>query len=222
MNPDPFPGAAGAPVPPAPSAPAPETAPSPETPDSLPPLPAAPDAPGPSPSPPPREDGAAPEAAFRSLDPKGVKLDRTIGWIVAGGIGFVLLAVFVPLLAFSPMLLWVKWLLGLVLPALWTALALFLHRWPAVEHRHSRYRVDGQGIEIQRGVLWRSAVRVPRSRVQHLDVSQGPIERGLGLGTLILYTAGTDHARVTLSGLSHATALELRDRLLPGEGDDAV
>jgi membrane protein YdbS with pleckstrin-like domain len=56
--------------------------------------------------------------------------------------------------------------------------------------------VDARGLEIRRGVFWRSVVNVPRSRVQHTDVSQGPLERSYGLGTLIVYTAGTDHAQV--------------------------
>jgi len=58
--------------------------------------------------------------------------------------------------------------------------------------------------------------------VQHTDVSQGPAERSYGLGTLSVFTAGTDHARVGLSGLDHATALAIRDHLLPREGADAV
>lgn len=60
---------------------------------------------------------------------------------------------------------------------------------------------------------------MPRSRVQHTDVSQDPIERGFGLGTLVIYTAGTDHARVDLSGLEQATALRIRDYLLPDHKD---
>jgi membrane protein YdbS with pleckstrin-like domain len=82
--------------------------------------------------------------------------------------------------------------------------------------------VDASGILIRRGVFWRRVIHVPRSRVQHTDVSQGPLERGHGLGTLVIYTAGTDHARVDLHGLDHAAALAIRDHLLPGEGEDAV
>ena len=63
---------------------------------------------------------------------------------------------------------------------------------------------------------WQTITNVPRSRVQHTDVSQGPIERRYGLGTLIVYTAGTDHSRVTLSGLDFTLAQRLRTHLLPG------
>jgi hypothetical protein len=102
------------------------------------------------------------------------------------------------------------------------ALGWWLHRWPEIEHRYASYRVDDQGIEIRGGVVWRSVVNVPRSRVQHTDVSQGPLERSYGLGTLTIFTAGTDHARVDLAGLEHATALAIRDHLLPRERADAV
>jgi hypothetical protein len=70
--------------------------------------------------------------------------------------------------------------------------------------------------------VWRSVVNVARSRIQHTDVSQGPLERRFGLAGLLIYTAGTDHAEVQLRGLDHATALRIRDHLLAGGGDDAV
>jgi hypothetical protein len=91
-----------------------------------------------------------------------------------------------------------------------------------LEHRHTSYRIDGAGIEIRRGVWWRKVTHVPRSRIQHTDVSQGPIERGFGLATLHVFTAGTEHAEVALGGLSHATALAVRDHLLAGRDDDVV
>ena len=75
--------------------------------------------------------------------------------------------------------------------------------WPAIDYSHTSYRVDDEGIEIRRGVWWRTVTNVPRSRVQHTDVSQGPFERNHGLGTLVVYTAGTDHAKVELGGLDH-------------------
>ena len=70
--------------------------------------------------------------------------------------------------------------------------------------------------------MWRSVTHVPRSRVQHTDVSQGPLERRYGLGTLVVYTAGTDHARVSLPGLAWETALALRDELRLDRSDDDV
>jgi membrane protein YdbS with pleckstrin-like domain len=170
----------------------------------------------PAPAPPSVADGVE-----RSLDPRHIALDRIAGWILTGSValgGIVTILI----LVLTPVPGWVKG--GAVL--LWTAVTLalgwFSHRWPVVEHRHAFYKVDEVGIQIRRGVFWRKVINVPRSRVQHTDVSQGPLERRYGLGTLVLYTAGTDHAKVDLAGLDHATALAIRDHLLAGEGGDAV
>jgi membrane protein YdbS with pleckstrin-like domain len=158
----------------------------------------------------------------RSLDPRSVALDQAVGWIFTGSLssGLLVVLVIVSFAAYVPgrpmlflTLLWAAGSLGL---AWWT------YRWPEVEYRHASYKVDERGIEIRRGVFWRRVISVPRSRVQHTDVSQGPMERGRGLGALVIYTAGTDYARVELGGLDYATALRIRDHLLAGGGGDAV
>lgn len=97
------------------------------------------------------------------------------------------------------------------------------YRLPEIGYLRESYCVDTRGIEIRRGIFWRSVINVPRSRVQHLDVSQGPLERRFGLGTLLIHTAGTQHSRVHLAGLEHGRALRLREVLLPtGAASDAV
>jgi membrane protein YdbS with pleckstrin-like domain len=100
--------------------------------------------------------------------------------------------------------------------------AWLLQRWPAIAYRFSSYRIDEGGIEIRQGVYWRTITNVPRSRVQHTDVSQGPLERRFGLGTLVIYTAGTTHSKVNLSGLDFDVARRIRAHLLPSDQSDAV
>ena len=102
------------------------------------------------------------------------------------------------------------------------ALGSLAYFWPPVRYRHTTYRLSEQGIRIRRGVLWRLTISVPRSRVQHTDVARGPIERAFELATLVVYTAGTQHASVQLSGLEHQTALAIRDHLIDSDDDDAV
>ena len=158
----------------------------------------------------------------RHLDPRSIAVQRIIGWSVSGALMAGQLLTLLLILFLAPLPGWGKVLLVLPGGAVILGLAWLAHRWPEIEHRHASYRVDGRGLEIRRGVLWRKVINVPRSRIQHTDVSQGPLERGHGLATLVLYTAGTDHARVTLHGLDRSTALRIRDHLLVGEGDDAV
>lgn len=176
------------------------------------------------------EEPAAPAPAYpsiadgveRSLDPRAVTVDRIVGWIATAAISSIGLGSILILLLLADNLPgWAK--VGFA--SLWFAVTLtlagFSQRWPELGHRHASYRVDEQGIEICKGVYWRHVIRVPRSRVQHTDVSQGPLERSHGLSTLVIYTAGTDYARVDLSGLDHATALRIRDHLLPADDSDA-
>jgi uncharacterized protein len=158
----------------------------------------------------------------RPLDPRAIRLARTVGWITVGVVGLCLLVPLAFVIAFAPLPGWGQALIALPVTILLLVLVWSAQVWPAIEHRHASYRVDREGIEIRRGVLWRVVIQVPRSRVQHTDVTQGPLERAHGLGTLVIYTAGTAHAKVALAGIAHGTALAIRDHLLPEGGGDAV
>jgi membrane protein YdbS with pleckstrin-like domain len=161
------------------------------------------------------------DGVARRLDPRWIPLQRIHG------------AVFVLILAImsfvSVIAMWVAsgvLLLGLLLLPLWAAamaaIAWHFYRWPAIDYRFASYRIDEHGLEIFRGVYWRTIINVPRSRVQHTDVSQGPLERRHGLGTLVVYTAGTQHSQVKLPGLDFTVARRIRAHLLPGDEGDAV
>ena len=161
------------------------------------------------------------DGVSRSLDPRWIIVQRIHGAVF---LAIVSLASFVGVIVFwiaSQMLL-----LGMLLLPLWAvlmgALAWQLHRWTAIAYRFASYRVDESGLEIQRGVYWRTTTNVPRSRIQHTDVSQGPLERRHGLGTLMVYTAGTQHSQVTLPGLDFTVARRIRAHLLPSDQGDAV
>ncbi len=97
---------------------------------------------------------------------------------------------------------------------------LFTLRWPQLTYKYTRYCVSGVGIEIRKGVVWRGIHNVPRNRVQHTDVRQGPLERRFGIATLTIFTAGTADSSVQLSGIAHERALMIRDYLIASEEDD--
>ncbi len=159
----------------------------------------------------------------RRLDPASITVDRLTGSITAVVLSAILLVAVLLVAFLGPFVL----AGGLLLVAGWMllsgALIAFVLWWPPVRYRHTTYEVSDQGIRIRRGVIWRSSSLVPRSRVQHTDVAQGPLERTYDLATLIIYTAGTQHASIALGGLSHEMALLIRDHLIAGgEQDDAV
>ena len=66
---------------------------------------------------------------------------------------------------------------------------------------------------MRRGNWWQIETHVPISRVQHLDLKRGPLERGMGLATLVVHTAGTRQATVSVQAMDAADAERLRDRL---------
>ena len=43
-----------------------------------------------------------------------------------------------------------------------------------------------------------------------------------GLGTLVIHTAGTMNANVSVKGLEHGTTQRIRAQLMPGSDGDAV
>lgn len=94
--------------------------------------------------------------------------------------------------------------------------------WPSVAYRYASYRLGTHALEVRRGVLWRRVLDVPHSRIQHSDVSQGPIERQFGLATLTVFTAGVRFASVELPGLAHERAIAMRTLLMRMQDDDVV
>jgi membrane protein YdbS with pleckstrin-like domain len=71
--------------------------------------------------------------------------------------------------------------------------------------------MDGEELQVRRGVWTRVHTLVPLDHVQHIDVSQGPLERMLGICSLVLHTAGTLHSQIVVPGLTRASAERMRD-----------
>jgi len=75
------------------------------------------------------------------------------------------------------------------------------------------YAFTDRELHIAYGWLTKVHTVVPVGRVQHIDVSQGPLERKAGVAMLSLHTAGTDNSLVVLPGISRDRAEEIRDTI---------
>ncbi len=84
---------------------------------------------------------------------------------------------------------------------------------PRRRYKRWGYDMGEKQIQIVRGYLFFTDTIVPFSRVQHIDIAQGPILRIFGLSRLILHTAGTHNSTVILPGLKREIAEEIRDTI---------
>ena len=102
---------------------------------------------------------------------------------------------------------------GLLL-AIGLLILLYLVLWaPPRRYRAWGYAMDPEELQVRRGVWTRVQTVVPLDRVQHIDVSQGPLERMLGICSLVLHTAGTLHSQIVVPGLTRSTAERMRDEI---------
>lgn len=104
--------------------------------------------------------------------------------------------------------------LAMLLTLPWTLVFGVLAWYLRAALRHYRFALLDDGVMLQSGVFWRSEVFVPRVRIQHTDVSQGPLARRLDLATLVLHTAGVKLVNLEIVGLRPERARQLRDELL--------
>jgi membrane protein YdbS with pleckstrin-like domain len=105
--------------------------------------------------------------------------------------------------------------LGLLLGAtLLTSFVWFELVWASKRAKHLRYRVRALDINLVKGYLFRHDVSVSFNRIQHIEVSQNPVERLFKLGTLRVFTAGTMGSDLHLPGLPNRVAHQLKAEIL--------
>ncbi|HEX7050382.1 MAG TPA: PH domain-containing protein [Longimicrobiales bacterium] len=148
---------------------------------------------------------AAAAPAVRSLDPRVIRLWRVRAalWTVAlvsaaGAVGW---------LASGPPAAAIAAAAALAAGALLAGTA------PAARYRAWGFQLREHDLYLRRGVLWRSTSVVPHARIQHVDTHCDPLERWLGLASVVVFTAGTTGGAITVPGLASAEAESLRDRL---------
>jgi uncharacterized protein len=94
--------------------------------------------------------------------------------------------------------------------------------WPSFEYQYFRWDIREDDLIVQQGVLFRQWVVIPRHRIQHVDTTQGPLERFMGIANLRIYTAAGISADGSIPGLLEEEAEKIRDDLSENTGDDGV
>ena len=78
-------------------------------------------------------------------------------------------------------------------------------------YRHLGYRLTDKLMQVVHGWVFHTDTIVPFVRVQHIDVTRGPVDKLFGTSTLVVHTAGTHNSIVTVPGLAPNTAADIRD-----------
>ena len=83
-------------------------------------------------------------------------------------------------------------------------------------YRRLGYAIDERLLRTVRGWVFHTDTVVPFVRVQHIDVTRGPVDKMFGTASLVVHTAGTHNSVVVLPGLSPERAAEIREAIRGG------
>jgi putative membrane protein len=86
----------------------------------------------------------------------------------------------------------------------------------------TRWKIEGDTLRIETGLIRRDSKRLPLARIQAVDVVRPLLARLLGVSELRIRLAGSGSSDGRLAYLSESTALELRERLLQKRGAAAA
>ena len=108
---------------------------------------------------------------------------------------------------------------GLIVASIWFLIAVLM---PPLAWMRWRFAVSDTMLVMEHGVLFHEEKSIPISRLQHVDLTRGPIERLFGLATLGVSTAGNEGSSFRVPGLMVDRAQQLRDSILAARGDDVL
>ena len=77
-----------------------------------------------------------------------------------------------------------------------------------------RYDVGEDELGVAHGIWWQARIYVPRARIQHVDITAGPISRALGLATVTVFVGGQAGAVAVIPGLATEEADQFRRTLM--------
>ncbi len=73
------------------------------------------------------------------------------------------------------------------------------------------YQMREHDISYRTGLIFHKATSVPLVRIQHSEVTRGPLQRLFDLATVKIYTAGGQQSDLSIPGLTPDEAYKVRD-----------
>ena len=120
-------------------------------------------------------------------------------WLVHWWIWF--LAVLVPQALVAALVPYPANLILALCAGLWVVAALLTALWIPAYCASLEYTIDEDVIRGSRGVFWRRNVTIPYPKITNVDISQGPLQRRFGIGTIHVQTAGFGGAQGSVAEL---------------------
>lgn len=112
-------------------------------------------------------------------------------WVING----IIASVFILVIAFTAFYFLKHWLIlaGAGALCLYT---IALH--PYLEYKQWSYKITDTSICYNHGIYVKKFTAIPISRIQHLEIKQGPVLKHYNLSNIQIYTAGQSHDIVAL------------------------
>lgn len=93
-----------------------------------------------------------------------------------------------------------------------TAIALVWFIADSIGFKYAGYALREKDVLSRSGWIFCKTKMIPLSRIQHVSMLSGPIERKFGLACIVLYTAGGDNSDdFSIRGITNETATQLKD-----------
>lgn len=101
--------------------------------------------------------------------------------------------------------------LAILPPVLVVMMATAAALWgPGLRWRSWRYEIGDDEVDLQHGLLTTTRTLIPMARIQHVETRRGPLQRRLGLASVVLYTAA---GASEIPALADEVADALRNRI---------
>jgi uncharacterized protein len=76
--------------------------------------------------------------------------------------------------------------------------------------KNSGYALRDEDLFFKSGWIWTSMIAIPYKRIQHLEVTQGPISRLFDLANVSVYTAGGSSSDMEIEGIKQDEAESIK------------
>jgi membrane protein YdbS with pleckstrin-like domain len=108
----------------------------------------------------------------------------------------------------------IYWIVGIGVHAVTLIVTLLILLWIPRYHKSIGYGIDEEWLYAEGGVVWQRRARLPISRVQMVNIAQGPWQRLHGVASVNIYTAATGQPTAEMTYRNVANAEDIRDRIL--------